>query len=71
MICESCKTKSIYDLSCLSCCVRLVKSARPSRAQQEAMLLHIHRSNRDGVITPTRDEILTALNSSVDCAEKK
>ena len=71
MKCELDNLKHTFDLSCLSCCVRLVKSARPSRAQQEAMLLHILKSNRDGVITPTRDEILTALNSIADCAEKK
>jgi len=41
MICECGNQNHIYDLSCLSCCVRLVKSARPSRTQQEAMLLHI------------------------------
>lgn len=46
MQCESSRCHAlsgIFNMSCLICCVRLVKSARPSRKQQEIMLVSIAR----------------------------
>lgn len=45
MTCPLCKTKSgQYDLqNCLGCAARLVKAARPSRTQQEKMLVYVTR----------------------------
>lgn len=40
--CKACvENKHSYQRKCLGCAVRLVKSARPSRQQQETMLSYI------------------------------
>lgn len=44
MNCVLCtKSGPIYDRNCLTCCARLVESARPSRTQQNAMLAFVGR----------------------------
>lgn len=48
-----------YDLKCLVCCARLVKSTRPSRAHQESMLECIARTRR----APSRKAVLDFLKS--------
>lgn len=46
-----------YDLHCLQCCARLVRSARPVRRKQEAMLAVVTR--REG--RPSRAAVLDEL----------
>lgn len=46
-----------YHLACVRCCARLVRSARPLRAAQEAMLAAI--AMRPG--RPSRQQVLDAL----------
>lgn len=46
-----------YDLHCLQCCARLVRSARPVRRMQETMLAVVTR--RDG--RPSRAAVLDEL----------
>lgn len=46
-----------YDMHCLQCCARLVRSARPVRRQQEAMLAVVTR--REG--RPSRAAVLDEL----------
>jgi hypothetical protein len=46
-----------YHLLCLPCCARLVRSARPVRAHQEAMLAVIDRQPG----APTRADVLQLL----------
>jgi len=50
-------SSGIFNMSCLICCVRLVKSARPSRKQQEIMLASIARFKN----APNRDQILAFM----------
>jgi len=49
-----------YDLKCLDCCVRLVLSARPSKAHAAGMLACIERTQG----TPGRAEIIEALKGA-------
>jgi hypothetical protein len=54
---------NVYLADCLACCVRLVKSARPSRKMQEAMLGYlVLYCNMD------RDEILEAIKNDTESA---
>jgi hypothetical protein len=56
--CKYCATASgVYQVHCLGCCARLVRSARPSRHLQENMLAAIewHRQ------APDREAILERL----------
>ena len=46
-----------YDLHCLQCCARLVRSARPMRRKQETMLAVVTR--REG--RPSRAAVLEAI----------
>ena len=46
-----------YDLSCTSCCARLVRNARPNKALQEAQFAAIARLPN----APMREEILEEL----------
>lgn len=46
-----------YDLHCLQCCARLVRSARPVRRMQETMLAVVTR--RDG--RPSRAQVVDQL----------
>lgn len=48
-----------YAMSCTRCCARLLRSARPLRTAQEAMLACITR--RPG--RPTRADVLQALKA--------
>lgn len=42
MTCYNCENKRrVYTKDCLGCAVRLVKSARPSRKQQEVMIQYL------------------------------
>ena len=50
---------NVYLADCLACCVRLVKSARPDRKQQEAMLNYLVRCGKY-----SRDEIIIALKTA-------
>jgi len=50
-------TAGVFDAGCASCCARLVRSARPLRPAQEAMMAAITR--RDG--RPTREQIIQAI----------
>lgn len=57
MSCYNCENKRrVYTKDCLGCAVRLVKSARPSRKQQEAMLHYIETYGAF-----SRDEIIEAI----------
>jgi len=46
----------IYDRNCITCCARLVESARPSRIHQNAMLAFIERGKHspDAVLALVR-----------------
>lgn len=48
-----------FNMSCVHCCARLVRSARPLRTAQEAMLTAITR--RPG--RPARSDVLRALKA--------
>jgi hypothetical protein len=48
----------IYQIACLACCARLVASARPARALQEAQLAAIARFRG----APKREDILQCSN---------
>jgi hypothetical protein len=48
-----------FSMSCAPCCARLVKSARPLRTAQDAMLYAITR--RPG--RPTRSDVLQTLKA--------
>lgn len=48
-----------YTMSCCHCCAQLVRSARPLRAAQEAMLCCIARHPD----APTRADVLQALKA--------
>ena len=48
-----------FSMSCAPCCARLVKSARPLRTAQDAMLYAITR--RRG--RPTRSDVLQTLKA--------
>jgi len=50
---------SVYLSSCMSCCVRLVLSARPSRKHQEAMLAYLIRHGKF-----TKDEIIDSIKAT-------
>ncbi len=57
MNCYNCENKRrIYTLGCLGCAVRLVKSARPSKLQQEGMIAHIEKYGKF-----TREDIVKAI----------
>lgn len=49
-----------FSMSCVHCCARLVRSARPLRMAQEAMLACIARHQPDA---PTREDVLQALKA--------
>ena len=49
-----------FSMSCVHCCARLVRSARPLRMAQEAMLACIARHQPDA---PTRADVLQALKA--------
>lgn len=53
--------RSVYDLTCLDCCARLVLSARPDKAKAGAMLAVIERMPG----SPARAEVLEAVSSVV------
>ena len=62
MTCNYCEqaekeNHGLYRMQCLSCCVRLVVSARPSRAHQEAMLAAIARY----LDAPSKNEIINGV----------
>lgn len=48
-----------FNMSCVQCCARLVRSARPLRTAQEAMLASIGRHQG----APTRAAVLAALKA--------
>lgn len=67
MTCTHCKkaeTKTykggVWNATCLGCCVRVVVSARPDRALQEAMLASIARHPK----APKRELILQKLKET-------
>jgi hypothetical protein len=47
----------MYNMRCPGCRVRLVKSARPSRRRQEAMLEYILFARGPGTAQETRDDL--------------
>ena len=49
-----------YAFSCIGCCARLVASARPLRAMQEAHLAAIARFDR----APSREQILAHIRAT-------
>mgnify|MGYP000213851792 CR=1 FL=1 len=63
MTCYACDQAAIkpncgsYDFSCVQCCARLVKHARPCKDLQEGHLAAIARNP----LAPTRQEILDVL----------
>lgn len=67
MTCTACELSKklpicgAYSFRCIACCARLVASARPSRAHQEAMLAAIARCHG----APDKPEILAALKAGV------
>ena len=64
MSCYNCENnRRVYLRDCIGCAVRLVKSARPSRKQQETMLQHLTRNGKF-----TKDEIIEALKNDADIA---
>ena len=64
MTCESCAKTYTYTLSCLSCCARLVASARPSKTHQEIMLAYVENYRRYAKNAPTRQEILKFIKEN-------
>lgn len=57
--CYNCENnRRVYTADCLGCAVRLVKSARPSRKQQEAMLNYIQKLGKF-----TKEQIIEAIKS--------
>lgn len=64
MTCYNCdNNRGVYLRDCLGCAVRMVKSARPSRWQQETML---HYLEKYGAFS--RDEIIEAIKRDSDTA---
>lgn len=63
MTCEACASVQSgrpggrYDFRCVDCCARLVRSARPLKAAQLAMLAAIERTPG----APSRDLLLGAV----------
>jgi hypothetical protein len=60
--CNCTPTTSIYDTGCLACCVRLVRSARPSRSHQNAMLAHIERQAGASQVAATIEALKEATS---------
>lgn len=67
MICKDCtkaadnRLHSIYTLTCVSCCARLVVSARPmGKSHQEAMLIVIGKVQD----SPRRQQILDCIKET-------
>ena len=59
MNCYNCENnRRVYLADCLGCAIRLVKSARPGRKQQDAMLAYIERNRRF-----TREQVIEAINA--------
>ena len=59
MTCYNCENnRRVYTKDCIGCAARLVKSARPSRKQQEAMINYLTRYGKF-----TKDEIIEALKN--------
>lgn len=59
MTCYNCENnRRVYLRDCIGCAVRLVKSARPSRKQQESMMNYLTRYGKF-----TKDEIIEALKN--------
>jgi hypothetical protein len=59
MTCYNCENnRRVYSAECLGCAVRLVKSARPSRRQQEAMLNYIQKLGK-----LSKEQIIEAIKS--------
>ena len=64
MSCYNCENaRRVYIRDCLGCTVRLVKSARPSRKQQEAMLEYIEKYGAF-----TRNQIIEAIKRDSNTA---
>ena len=62
MTCDNCESGWVYTKGCLGCAVRLVKSARPSRKQQESMIGYLTLYG-----TFSRDEIIEAIKDDKVC----
>jgi hypothetical protein len=59
MTCYDCENnRRVYLRDCIGCAVRLVKSARPSRKQQECMIAYLVRNGRF-----TKDQIIEAIKN--------
>jgi hypothetical protein len=59
MTCINCKdNKPVYQQSCFGCVVRLVKSARPSRKQQDAMLTYVEINKQF-----TKEQVIEAIKA--------
>lgn len=62
--CYNCENnRRVYTLGCIGCAVRLVKSARPSRKQQDAMIQHIVKHGKI-----TKEQIIEAIKSDAAAA---
>lgn len=62
--CKECgANKHSYRRKCLGCAVRLVKSARPSRKQQETMLAYIVAYGDF-----TKEQVIEAVKNDPDTA---
>ena len=55
----------MYNMQCLGCRVRLVLSARPSRAKQEAMLAYIGQRGGATAERETRERLEAQSNSGI------
>lgn len=66
MTCEECQKAEasrhhgVYLLTCVQCCARLVVSARPNKAHQEAMLIVIARTHG----APSRQRVLDCIKEA-------
>ena len=59
MSCYNCEhNRRVYLADCLGCAVRLVKSARPARKQQEAMLEYIAKNGKF-----TKEQVIEAIKA--------
>lgn len=65
--CEAAKAQRWYggyNMACLSCCARLVLSARPVRKYQEGMLSCVSMRGNGRPERPTRQQVLDHIKAT-------
>jgi hypothetical protein len=63
--CPDCASQHVFTKGCLGCAVKMVKSARPSRKQQEMMLAYLTmycNVSREEILEAIKNDTITAVD---------